>query len=285
MKRWIAGLLAALLIFGLCACREAAAPEPDEIEEPPAAVEPAEKPAQPEPQDPPSQPAQPEPPAPPAESEEPEPPAAEEPALSTRTVSGSAEAADADYQVRYTLLLPQLGAAAGDAAGTINAYYESAAKKTEDLCWELLSQAAEMGQDYEVTEDYTVGRFDEAMLSVLRTVTIRETDTGLERVTYAAETFDLASGGLMTADDFFAVDEGEYAARLAECVRRQISEDPYHDQTYFAQWEDLTERTFSRDQFYITEDAYVVFYQADALGGAAKNVFPIPWRQLEDLLA
>ena len=47
---------------------------------------------------------------------------------------------------------------------------------------------------------------------------------------------------------------------------------------------DAAQRQFNRDQFYVTEDGYTVFYQQHSLGYEI-HCYEIPWSQLADILA
>ncbi|MCI8526599.1 MAG: DUF3298 domain-containing protein [Oscillospiraceae bacterium] len=285
MKRWIAALLAALLLCSLTACQQTptSPAEPEQSTELPATAQP-EPPAEPAEPAEPSAPAEPpeEPITPPEEQEEPLE-VSQPILLATDTASefhsGNGAAAVTLYP---TGLSVHTGSEQADQI--INAYYQNVFEKLNDLCTGEVMELTENGQyHYTVTAENELARFDQ-IISIARTVTVFGDDTGLRTVTYYGETFDCLTGGLMTADNFFAVPEEIYMARLAECVRQQISEDPYHDQNYFAQWEDMALRALRKEHFYVTEDAYVVFYQENELGAGAA-VFAIPWSQLEDIAA
>lgn len=273
MKRWIAGLAAVGLLLALAACAREEKPVPDTPETPPA----VETPAAPEqPEEKPESPEQPEQP-------EEEPPA--EPPAGAAVVTEAVSEGSVEEAVGYRFSMPEVRTENDGVDQILNNYYASAAGKLEDLAWgEAYEQALEEHAAYDLTAEYRVMHNEAQMLSVYRTVTLTNRQTGISQVTAYAETFNLENGGLLTAGDFFDVEESVYSQRLADCVRRQIREDPYHDQNYFAQWEDLVLAAFSKDQFYVTGDGYCVFYQENDLGGAAETVFEIPWSQLEDLL-
>ncbi len=275
LKKFLPLLLCAALL--LCACaKEEPAPEPEPAaaveppREPVEEVEPAAEPSpQPEPELEPA--AEPEP----AEDVEPvpEPDAPGQGAVVTALVNeGSVE-----ESVGYRLTFPTVSGAAG--AGTINEYYGNAAARLRDLAWgELYEQSLDEHTILNLEADYEVTRNDGVYLSVYRTVS-----AGGRTAAYA-ETFELATGALLTADDVFDAPEADYQARLVEAVTRLIEEDPEHSQTYSAQWEERAAEAFDHDQFYLTDDAYVVFYQSGELGGAAETRFPIPFRRIADLL-
>lgn len=273
MKRMIAALLAALMLLTLAACKKDETP-----------VDP-EEPEITEPQEPETETTEPEETVPEEPSEPAEPD--EEPSEPTEPVEGAAVVEDnvteglVEEFVSYKVTVPKIST--GDAAADqiLSDYYTSAAGKVEDLCWgEVYEQAMESQSMVHVEADYAVERNDGEVLSIRRTVTVTDLNTSKAQVTLYAETFALPGGGLMTAGDFFTVDPTE---RLVEQVRRIISEDPYHDQNYYAQWSALAMSAFNKDQFYVTDDFYVVYYQDGDLGQGGKTVFEIPWDALKDI--
>ena len=276
MRRLLAALLAAALILALAGCGKdetPPAPEAPEVTEPQAPEEPADEPAE-------------ETPETPAETEEPgeeaEDPAPEQPAGDSPVVESAVTEGQVEESVSYRIDAPQVST--GDAAADqiLRDYYTAAAGKVEDLCYgEVYEQAIAEHALYHVESGYAVMRCDSQILSIRREITVRNLTTGEQQVTLQAESFALPGGGLLTAQDLFTTDP---AQRLVEQVRRQISEDPYHDQSYDSQWSDLCESAFVPDQFYLTDGAYVVFYQEGDLGPGGKTVFEIPWDALRDIV-
>lgn len=272
MKKHLSVLLAAALLLTLAACKKAET-DPQPPVDPPVSEEP-ETPDPPVSPDGPEEPSEPETPAPPAAA--PEDGAA---AVTDAVSEGSVE-----ELVSYQFHQPEITAADASVSQILNDYYASVYGKLSDLCYgEVYEQAIDRHTVLHVTADYQVMCSSGGRLSILRHVTVADQQTGVAEVTAYAETFNLENGGLLTAGDFFDAGEQTYTARLVDCVRRQIQEDPYHDQNYFSQWEDLTQAAFNKDQFYVTDGCYAVFYQENDLGGAAETVFEIPWSQLEDL--
>ncbi len=277
MKHILPLLLAALLLLSLAACQKTE-PEPETPVETPT-VETPETPEVP------AEPEAPEVPETPEASEEPEAPAevpADTAAVSTMTVADSIE-----ESVSYYLELPEITAADEDVSEILNAYYQSVAGKLKDLAWgEVYEQAIAEHTVLHLDAAYEVMRNDGDILSIYRTVTLdAPMADGLPEVTAYAETFDLKTGGLLTASDFFDADEAAYTERLTQCVAQLISEDPYHDQSYTASWETAVRERFDPTRFYVTDDAYVVFYQDGDLGWFVDAAtFPIPWSRLADLV-
>ena len=285
MKRLLAALLAALLLLTLAACQKTQDPGPEEPDEPVIGEPdtPEETPEEPEDTQEPEEPD--------GTTDEPED--TQEPETNPDIPEGGAMvlAAGGDgyagegTQVAYDIYVPKVETGNEQVDQIINDYYANQEKKLLDqAAGELVERAADEGRELTVLSNFNVERNGDGILSIYRNVIVREVDTGLEDITAYAETFDLTSGGLMTADAFFDTDEATYTQRLVDCVRRQIREDPYHDQNYFAQWEDAAQRQFNRDQFYVTEDGYTVFYQQHSLGYEI-HCYEIPWSQLADILA
>lgn len=291
MKRWTAAILAALLLLSLAACQKTPE-EPAAPAEPPALTGPDTPISSEDPIEPPDTPEQPaEAPVTPPDTEEDPPEALEWPVVTeygaySTLLSESGEPCVSYYPEGLSIRIDS--EEAGDA---INAYYRSAYSKFHDFCaGEVMALSEDGAYHYRAEMLASVERYDRPgaagrrVISISRTAEVTGEETHLSTVTYYAETFDCLTGGILTADDFFAVPESEYIPRLTECVRRQISEDPYHDQKYFADWEELTDRTFEKTSFYVQEDNYVVYYQENDLGPNAA-VFFIPWRELEDITA
>ena len=276
MKRLLAALLAALLICSLTACKKDQTPvdpEEPEITEP-VTPEETEEPEVPETPD---ETAEPDASAP-EDGDTPSEPAAEgAAAVEDQVTEGQVEEA-----ISYQITVPKVST--GDAAADeiLTAYYASAAGKVEDLCWgELYEESLSTQAMYHVEASYTVMRNDGGVLSIRRDVLITNLKTDQVEDTLYAETFALPGGGLLTAQDFFTVDPTD---RLVEQVRRIISENPYHDQVYDPQWSELCRSAFNKDQFYVTDEAYVVFYRSGDLGQAGQIVFEIPWDALRDIV-
>ncbi len=270
MKRTLAALLAALLLISLAACDRETPPDPEQPETP-VVQEPEETPETPDD----------EAPEPPTETPDPVEPADDGAAVTDNVVSGSVE-----ELIGYQLTMPQVDTGDQAVDQILNDYYTAAAGQLEDLCWgEVYEQALENLQAHNVTAQYTVERNGDGVLSIYRTVTVENLVTGDRQQTAHAETFQLSSGGLLTAADFFDADEATWTARLVEQVRRAISDDPYHDQSYYPQWSDLCASAFQREQFYVTDEAFVVFYQPGDLGPGGQTTFAVPWSSLSDIAA
>lgn len=196
----------------------------------------------------------------------------------TALVSGTAEEC-----VFYRLELPQ---PAEQTHGTerIRAYYEAVALRLAMLAQEeLLLAAHEKNSAVDLSATFKVLRNGSGMISVLREVMITAlADAEPEIRTVDSETFHLETGELMKAEDFFAVDEAAYTARLLACVRAQIDEEGRAERL-LAGWEETLRTSFSSAQFAVTDEAYLVYYQPGTLDTGAA-LFEIPWDALRDIL-
>ncbi len=222
------------------------------------------------------------------------PPAGDEPALvapdlpteaGTASVAFSQSSGSVEESVSWSIQLPQVSTASAAADEAIGAYYEGVSKKLRGLAQgEVYEQSLSEHSVLHLAVESSVERNGGGLLSISRTVAIYDLqDGGSTQVTSCAETFDLSTGGLVTPDDLFDTDEETWTARLLQCAARQIREDPSHETSYDPQWEALLAQRFERDQFYLTDEAYVLFYQiGDLRDGSA--TFPVPWRQLADIL-
>jgi|GEM_PF-5762154 len=266
MKQLISALLAVLVLLSLSGCRRAAVPAAETTAAPVT-----ETPA------PETTTAAPATTAPAAESET-------APPSGTAAVTDRAEEGSVEESVGYRLVVPQVSAADPAAAQTINDYYTSVLGKLKDLAaGEVYEQAMNNHTVLMLTSAYETECNRDGVLSLRRSATSADQSGGRDTVTWYAETFNLANGGLYTLGDFFSVPESGYAARLTGAVAAQIGDDPNHAQTYFDNWETLVVSSFDATQFYVTPDAVVVYYQAGALGRDAV-FFTIPDKELADIL-
>lgn len=290
MKKLIILFLAVLFLLTACTDKAAPAPAAEPESEPPVS-EPAPAPApEQQPVEPPPDPEQPEP--------EPvaEPEGAQEPENAPETGTGivvrmDEQAGSVEESTGYQIRVPVLEGA-GDGVAAINAYYEKIAQNLYDLAYrEIYEQALDRHAILTLIGDFSVQRNDGKLLSVRRSVAVYdmrpgtgELTTGVQYTQYA-ETFDVESGGLLTPGDIFDVEREVYTGRLVENVVRYIREHPdtAGDYQWVPDWEARAAERFDQNRFYLTGDAYVVWYDdGDVCMG--EREFPIPWRQLADIL-
>ena len=104
-----------------------------------------------------------------------------------------------------------------------------------------------------------------------------------DRLMLHAETFSLPDCGLIIADDLFSVSEEEYLGALAQNVCSII--DAGGGSGYYENCSALAERALQKEDFYLSENGLVIFYQAATLAPASLGPmqFTIPYNSLEDI--
>jgi len=119
---------------------------------------------------------------------------------------------------------------------------------------------------------------------------------GLSWAGIAGETFDLNTGKKLELKDIFNVNEDEYMDFIYNSVSQKIMDDINSEietrPGYF--FEDAYSgdgyksiRNFDKNDFYLLENALVVFYQKYVLADGASGplVFEIPYQNISDILA
>ena len=135
---------------------------------------------------------------------------------------------------------------------------------------------------YTDEETYEITHQTDRLVSILRTH-YGHTGGTYPTLLYMADHFDLTTGAVLTFDDFFTDPDAAAAIALEE-VLRQAAQGDANGVTYDAA---LTERLFNRENFYLTADAVVFFYQPQDLApnAAGAPTFPVPRSLFGDLLA
>ena len=135
---------------------------------------------------------------------------------------------------------------------------------------------------YTDEETYEITHQTDRLVSILRTH-YGHTGGTYPTLLYMADHFDLTTGAVLTFDDFFTDPDAAAAIALEE-VLRQAAQGDANGVTYDAA---LTERLFNRENFYLTADAVVFFYQPQDLApnAAGAPAFPVPRSLFGDLLA
>ena len=99
--------------------------------------------------------------------------------------------------------------------------------------------------------------------------------------------FDLATGKKLGLSDIFKVKKDQYLSYIYDFVEREVAKliegDP--DSLYYS--DDSIRTAYNEDNFYLTEDFLVVFYQKYdiAAGAAGSQIFYIPYYSISDMLA
>ena len=135
---------------------------------------------------------------------------------------------------------------------------------------------------YTDEETYEITHQTDRLVSILRTH-YGHTGGTYPTLLYMADHFDLTTGEVLTFDDLFTDPDAAAAIALEE-VLRQAAQGDANGVTYDAA---LTERLFNRENFYLTADAVVFFYQPQDLApnAAGAPTFPVPRSLFGDLLA
>lgn len=280
MKKLLAALLAVLLLVGVTGCHKEKTPEEPEVPEQ-TVTEPVEEeqPDDPQPQEPET----------PEDNQEQEDNQEDTPATNGE-LGAELTVVETENSIedRVTYLITMPSVSTGDSAvdTILNDYYANQTGKLEDLCWgEIYEQAINDHLSFYLTTNFNVEENTPERLSIVRQTIVTNTHTQESTITQQAETFRLSDGALLLANDFFSVDEAAWTNRVVDLVRRSISEDPYHSETMSQQWSDLAYSAFNKDQFYVTPDAFCVFYQDGALGQEDVIDFAIPWTELQGITA
>ena len=100
---------------------------------------------------------------------------------------------------------------------------------------------------------------------------------------YMADHFDLTTGEVLTFDDLFTDPDAAASIALQEALR-QAAQGDANGTTYDTA---LAESLFNRENFYLTADAVVFFYQPQDLApnAAGAPTFPVDRSLFGDLLA
>jgi hypothetical protein len=265
-KQIAAGILAAsMLLGGLSACSKTTQSEEElEVVETPAEDETTQTPETPEESQPTDEPEQDE-----------EPVAVEIPEGEAAAVESAETAGDVEELFSYDWSLPQVTVSDADAQAEINAYYDNVATKYNHYATGELFDEAMDGAITGLSADYTVMRNSGNILSVRRE--LREGADG-ESVTIYSETFNTENGGLFVASDFFDGDEDTWTAQLIARVTEILEASGQYDTVSL--WQDTVRQSFEKDNFYLTDTAYVVYYPAGALGDDPIEV-EVPFEELD----
>lgn len=168
--------------------------------------------------------------------------------------------------VSLRAVMPQVELENEGAAQIINEYYLTQADKLSDYAWgEVYEKTLADRNPRHVESTYTIMRNQEDMISIFRTVTTTTLD-GETESSYAAETFHTKTGGLFVAEDFFTCPEAEFSALLQERAAAAIAADENLQALAGTGWEQAVRAAFDKTLFYLTQDSYVSFYPAGALG-------------------
>lgn len=119
---------------------------------------------------------------------------------------------------------------------------------------------------------------------------------GVSWIGIAGDTFDLNTGKKLGLKDIFKVNEDEYMDFIYDFVSKKIMDDinksneaahGYMFDDPYSEEGSKSIRIFEPNDFYLSQNALVVFYQKYALanGAAGPIVFEIPYEAISDILA
>ncbi len=190
----------------------------------------------------------------------------------------------------YTL--PFFPDAAPDSAGAIiSAYYaelmdELIAEGPAYLEW-AQTEYNEAGVNYPYADEdsYEETFRDDACISFLRQHYSYAGGAHPSTVLFA-ETFRVADGFRVSANDLFSVEQGTWRPAVIQAIRDQMAEQGWEN--YYEEYTtEAIDAVFQPDQFYLTEDGIVWFFQAYDVAPYAAGIptFTIPYDQLGEMLA
>lgn len=197
---------------------------------------------------------------------------------------------DGEAVLRYSLKYPHI-----PALPAVSDYYENRTQELAQQCAALLDEAktaradaADSGyfEPYAFDLDYFIQRNDGKVLSVQESV-YQATNGPHPNTVYSANTFSTETQGRLLLADLFKVPEEEYLPRLMERVRLQMDEaEQTYGSFYYDNARDDLEQLFDTGDFYLTDDALVLFFNTYTLAPHAggPQFFELPLTELSDIL-
>lgn len=157
------------------------------------------------------------------------------------------------------------------AARNMNAYYSSKARAAMKYAATSLRQAAIADYQYRKENNFPFHSYELDMNSVVtlnyRCVASLYTDqyeyTGGAHgsVIRTSTSWALRTGRMISLKDLFPHNP-QYARQIKQEIKRQISEQiAAGEDVYFDDYEELVEKTFDEEQFFLTNDALVIYFQ------------------------
>ncbi|MDR0325770.1 MAG: DUF3298 and DUF4163 domain-containing protein [Oscillospiraceae bacterium] len=269
-----------LLLLCLSACTRVEDPSPDGPDEPEPPPVTGEEPALPVPSDPPGNTE------PPEEYPTPSPPPVYP---SVELAADWAENAISVEWTGYQDTIQKGGETALTADGVfpktgiaaIDSYYQNCRDDFQRLCENRAEEAVETPYSYICDAGFQVEINAGGIFSVSRTV--YQFFGGARGGTDVhCETFLVASGKLLTLDDFFTVGRDQYTARLLESVYATIDAEPY---AYWPDAKQIVNDLFPYDTFSITRNGISLFFpEYNIAPGVAGIVrIDVPWGAVADI--
>ena len=192
----------------------------------------------------------------------------------------------------YTIRYPYFTTTCSEAAAlSINAFYSTAARKTEEYCRTVLASQASVQAEYAKKDNYPF--FGYEFISAY-TVTWNSgcmTSLYTDQYTYTggahgstirtSDTWDFSSGRYLTLADFYphnpAYREGIFRI-LDQQVKAREKDSP---STYFDDYQALIRSTFKPESFFVTPKGIVIYFQQYDIAPYSTGIpeFLIPFKK------
>lgn len=192
----------------------------------------------------------------------------------------------------YTIRYPYFSTTCSEAAAlSINAFYSTAARKTEEYCRTVLASQASVQAEYAKKDNYPF--FGYEFISAY-TVTWNSgcmTSLYTDQYTYTggahgstirtSDTWDFSSGRYLTLADFYphnpAYREGIFRI-LDQQVKAREKDSP---STYFDDYPALIRSTFKPESFFVTPKGIVIYFQQYDIAPYSTGIpeFLIPFKK------
>lgn len=201
-------------------------------------------------------------------------------------------ASDGNTILVATVVVPEIESEEYATAATIinNYYAEQVEKHMEYAETELYDYAIYNYTNY--PEDFTTFRTEQffdvkynenGFISVVRYI-VDSVGNQVSNNSVTTETFELSSGGLVTGSYAFTD-----ASRVKELVTKRVKTDIEAEikagvSEYYANWSSGVEESFDIDNFFLTEDGVVFYYDLYTIADAAEGVptFVVPYDEMGD---
>lgn len=233
----------------------------------------------------------------PTQAPSPSPTQVPAPVITVQSDSKEYKAQDSALILTVDCSLPFIENAQGvPAYEAINSYYKSEMSSHMDSSASDLLSTAQEDYDYSKEENYDFNSYASQM-SFTQTL-LGETRASFYRTVYSytggahgnlaviGDTFDLSDGKRLSLGDLFSVPEEEYTKRLQEEMIALAGTDPDLKEQLFEGYEQSIPEYFDPDNFYLTDEDLVIFYQPYDIAPWAAGVptFKLPLEGLKDIL-
>ena len=192
----------------------------------------------------------------------------------------------------YTIRYPYFTTTCSEAAAlSINAFYSTAARKTEEYCRTVLASQASVQAEYAKKDNYPF--FGYEFISAY-TVTWNSgcmTSLYTDQYTYTggahgstirtSDTWDFSSGRYLTLADFYPHNPS-YREGIYRNLEQQVKErEKESSSTYFDDYSSLIRSTFKPENFFVTPNGIVIYFQQYDIAPYSTGIpeFLIPFKR------